>query len=276
VRPLAHPERYGGDIDDAFDIVIPSYPGYDFSEKPPHPMGPRAIAFVFDQLMAQLGYDRYYVHGGDWGAHVTSLLGFHRPERVIGIHSTALCLREHGAAQLSGETPPDASVRDRAFAESELAIWQREGAYSQIHATKPSKLGFAMLDSPVGTAAWIIEAYHAWSDQSERRFEEIFTFDELITEVMLYLVTDAFSSSTWIYGAKQDEEATLPPGQRVRVLTALAAFLDPVFPMPSREAAERSHHITRYTRMPRGGHFPFYEAPGLLIDDLRAFRRSTG
>ena len=275
VGPLAHPEQHGGRIDEAFSVVIPSYPGYDFSSRPPQPLGPLAIALLFDKLMSKLGYDRYAVHGGDWGAHVTSLLGFHRPERVIGIHSTALCLREAGAEQLSGKAPADAGAEERAFAAGEYAIWQREGAYSQVHATKPAKLGYAMIDSPVGAAAWIVEAFHAWSDRSERSFEEVFTLDQLLTEVMLYVVTDAFPTSTWIYGAKRFEQATLPVGRRVEVQTALAAFRDPVFPMPPREVAQRSHNVVRYSELPRGGHFPFYEAPDLLMKDLRGFRRLT-
>ncbi len=272
VGPLAHPERHGGRIEDAFSVIIPSYPGYDFSGRLPVPMGPHAIAMLFDLLMAGLGYDRYMVHGGDWGAHVTSILGLHRPERVVGIHATALALREAGAEQLTGKTPADAGEEERAFVATEFATWQREGAYSQIHATKPAKLGYAMLDSPVGVAAWIVEAFHAWSDRESRSFEELFTFDQLLTEVMLYLVTDAFPTSTWIYGAKQREEMTVPAGQRVTVPTALAAFPDPVFPMPPRRVAERSHNVVRYTEMAHGGHFPFYEAPELLIDDLRRFR----
>ena len=269
---LAHPERHGGRVEEAFSVIIPSYPGYDFSSHPQQPMGTLATAFLFDKLMARLGYDRYFAHGGDWGAHITSLLGFHLPHRVIGIHSTALAVREAGAAQLTGQVPGDATAEQREFAASEHAIWQREGAYSQLHATKPAKLGYAMMDSPVGLAAWIVEAFHAWSDRRERTFDELFTPDQLLTEVMLYLVTDAFPTSIWIYGAKRPEERTLPPGQRVTVPTGLAAFPDPVFPMPPRPIAQRSHDVVQYTTMASGGHFPFYETPDLLVDDLRKFR----
>ncbi len=275
VEKLAHPERHGGRVEDAFSVVVPSYPGYDFSGRPRQPMGPRAIAFLFDKLMARLGYDRYMVHGGDWGAQVTSLLGFHRPDRIIGIHSTAVALREAEATHLSGEAPADATAEQKSFVAAEYAIWQREGAYSQLHRTKPAKLGYAMFDSPVGTAAWIVEAYKAWSDCADRPFEELFSFDQLLTEVMLYLVTDAFPTSIWIYGAKRHEERTLPAGKRVMVPTALAAFRDPVFPVPPRQVAERSHNVVQYSAMPFGGHFPFYEAPDLLIDDLRNFRKAV-
>ena len=270
---LAHPERHGASVEEAFSVIIPSYPGYDFSSRPSQPMGPRAIAFAFDKLMVKLGYERYFVHGGDWGAHITSLLGLHLPHRVFGIHSTALAIREAGAEQLSGEVPSDATKEQRAFIAAECAIWQLEGAYSQLQATKPVKLGYAMMDSPVGTAAWIVETFHAWSDRRERTFDQLFTLDQLLTEVMLYLVTDAFPTSIWIYGAKRREEMTLPSGRRVTVPTGLAAFPDPVFPMPPRQIAQLSHDVVQYTEMAFGGHFPFYEAPDLLIDDLRKFRK---
>ena len=274
VDRLAHPERHGGRVEDAFSVVIPSYPGYDFSERPAMPMGPRAIALLFDKLMGVLGYDRYLVHGGDWGAHVTSLLGLHRPERVIGIHALGIALRDATAEQLTGKVAPDASDEEKAFVASEMAMWSGEGAYSRIQATKPAKLAFAMADSPVGVAAWITEAFHAWSDRRVRRFEELFTRDQLLTEVMLYLVTDAFATSIWIYGAKRREEMTLPIGKRVEVPTGLSAFPDPVFPVPPRAVAEKSHHVVHYSKMASGGHFPFYEQPDALVEELRSFSRS--
>lgn len=156
VEQLAHPERHGGSEEDAFSVVVPSFPGCDFSGRPSAPMGPHAIALVFDRLMAGLGYDRYLVHGGDWGAHITSLLGFHQPGRVIGIHATALCLRENGAEQLSGKTPPDADAEEKAFAAEEYAIWQREGLIPR--SMRPSRRSLASpcstvrLGSPPGSS----------------------------------------------------------------------------------------------------------------------------
>ena len=273
VDRLAHPERHGGQVEDAFSVVIPSYPGYDFSERPAMPMGPRSISLLFDRLMGLLGYDRYIVHGGDWGAHITSLLGLHRPERVIGIHALGIALRDASAEQLTGMVAADASDEEKAFVALEMASWSAQGAYSRIQATKPAKLAFAMADSPVGVAAWIVEAFHAWSDRRERRFDDLFTADQLLTEVMLYLVTDAFATSIWIYGAKRNEEMTLPPGKRVEVPTGLSAFPDPVFPMPPRAVAEKSHHVVHYSRMKSGGHFPFFEEPDALVDELRSFSR---
>jgi pimeloyl-ACP methyl ester carboxylesterase len=276
VGRLAHPEQFGGDVADAFSVVIPSFPGYGFSSRPSAPLGPRAVAELFNQLMVEtLGYRRYVAHGGDWGCYTGSLLGYGHPKHVAGVHVTNLTVRHAGAPPMTGETPLDAGPVERAFAKREAALWRHEGAYSRLHSTKPVKLAYAMADSPVGVAAWIVEAFHAWSDRRQRPFEAIFTRDQLLTEVMLYLVTDAFDTSTWLYAAQEVENSiVLPPGQRVEVPVALAAFPDPVFPMPPREVAIRSHNVVQYTEMPRGGHFPFYEQPDLLVDDLRWFSRS--
>ncbi len=131
-----------------------------------------------------------------------------------------------------------------------------------------------MADSPVGLAAYILEKYHAWSDRRERSFEKLFTRDQLLSEIMLYLVTDAFDTSVWMAaGDARNPAAVLPAGKRVEVPVAVAAFPDPVFPTPPREVAAKAHNVVRYTAMPRGGHFPFYEEPELLLDDLRAFSR---
>jgi pimeloyl-ACP methyl ester carboxylesterase len=273
VEQLAHPERFGGRIEDAFSVVVPSYPGYDFSSRPNDPMGPEAIGRLFGKLMERLGYDRYVVHGGDWGAHVASTLALHRPDNVAGIHMLGLAMRATGAQQLTGEVPADASDEEKTFIAAEAAIWRGEGAYAAIHATKPLKLAYAMADSPVGVAAWIVEAFHVWSDRQTRSFEEIFTPDQLITEVMLYLVTDAFPASTWIYNGKLGEPGTLPPGRRVEVPTGLTGLADPVFPMPPRAIAELSHNVVHYARFEQGGHFPFFEAPDILLSELRAFCR---
>ena len=275
VERLAHPERHGGRVEDAFSVVVPSFPGYDFSGRPAAPMGPRQVATVLHRLMVEtLGYGRYLAHGGDWGGYLVSLLGFDYPGQVAGIHSTALIARQSGAPSHSGQVAPDASEEEKAFAARELALWKREGGYALLQKTKPQALAYATADSPVGVAAWIVEKFHAWSDRRERPFGALFTRDQLLTEVMLYLVTDAFATSLWLYAGQERERLDVPPpGRRIEVPVGVAAFPDPVFPPVPRAVAEKSHRVVRYTVMPRGGHFPFYEAPDLLVDDLRQFAR---
>lgn len=278
IEPLAHPERFGGREDDAFSVVIPSLPGFDFSPPAPTPIGPRRIASLFSRLMTEtLGYDDYLVHGGDWGSAIAEMLAFHHRASVRGIHLTMLSVRHHCAALRTGSVGENADAHERAFAMHEAGLWKNESAYARIQATKPLKLGYSMFDSPLGVAAWISEAFHAWSDLSRRPFSDAVSMDRLLTEIMLYLVTDSFGPSTWIYVAEGLEGyQTLPRGQSIDVPVALAAYRDPVFPMPPREVASLSHSVVRYTTMPGGGHFPFYEDPEALIDDLRDFARGLG
>ena len=158
--------------------MIPFYPGYDFSDRPARSMGPRAVAFLFDKLMTRLGYDRYRMHGRDWGAHITSLLGFHLLHRVIGIHSPQLwhCARQ-GLSSFRVRSRIVPVLRKKPLWPLSARSGNEKGAYSQLQATRPAKLGYAMMDSPVGLAAWSVEAFHAWSDRRSRSFEQLFTFE---------------------------------------------------------------------------------------------------
>ncbi|MBE7210561.1 MAG: alpha/beta hydrolase, partial [Gluconacetobacter diazotrophicus] len=258
---------------DAFTVVIPSLPGYDFSPSPNLPTGPRRIAGLLDRLMTDtLGLAPYLVHGGDWGSATAAMLGLHHAPHVAGLHLTMSSVRRHGAPPRADRVPDDASAEERAFATREAAIWRNESAYARIMQTRPLKLAYAMADSPVGVAAWIAEAFHAWSDLRNRPFEQAIPPDALLDEIMLYLVTDAANPASWIYVAEAIEDyQTLPPGTRIEVPTAFAAYPDPVFPMPPRSMLDRAHRVVRHTVMPRGGHFPFLEDPEPLIDDLRGF-----
>ncbi|MCQ8239324.1 epoxide hydrolase family protein [Rhizosaccharibacter radicis] len=273
VERLAHPERFGGRVEDAFTVVVPSLPGYDFSPPPALPVGPRRIAGLLDRLMTDiLSVGRYLVHGGDWGSATAAMLGLHHADSVSGLHLTMSSVRHHGAPPRSNRVPEDASAEERVFAAREAELWHEESAYARIMQTRPLKLGYAMADSPVGVAAWIAEAFHAWSDLRDRPFGQAIPPDMLLDEIMLYLVTDAANPASWIYVAEAIENyQTLEPGQRIDVPTAFAAYPDPVFPMPPRGVLERAHRVVRHTVMPRGGHFPFFEDPEPLIADLRGF-----
>lgn len=226
-------------------------------------------------MTQQLGLPGYIVHGGDWGGYMASLAGLDHAASVRGVHTTYVALRTADAPLQGGGVPTDASVAEKAYAAHEKALHAAEGAYGEVQSTRPLALAPAMLDSPVGVAAWMVDKFHAWSDRRTTAFDVLFPFDRLLTEIMLYLVSDTVETATWIYSASRAEGlVTLPPGRRVEVPTAVAAFPDPAFPVPPRELVARSHDVIRYTPMARGGHFPFYEAPDLLIDDLRAFART--
>ncbi len=276
VEQLAHPERFGGDAEDGFDVVVASLPGYGFSGKPAAPMGPQAMGDLLDALMTDvLGYGRYLVQGGDFGGFIASRLGFDHAAHLLGVHSNSFMVRHDGAMLGSGQAGPGKTTDDeRAFVQAEAQGFMAEGGYAVIQGTRPQSLGAAMQDSPVGAAAWIVETFHAWSDRRERAFPEIFTPDQLLTEVMIYLVTDTFTTATWIYPAYFVEgSATLPAGKRVEAPTAFAAYPDPVFAAPPRSFMERSHHVAQWSQMPRGGHFPALEVPDLYVRDVQQFGR---
>jgi len=194
IEPLAHPERCGGEPDDGFDVVVASLPGYGFSSKPTQPVGPQRIAGYMDRLMTDvLGYDRYLAQGGDWGGDIASRLGFDHATHVLGVHSHSFMVRHAGAVLGSGQTGlGPVTEEESAFVQREQDVFLDEGGYSIIQGTRPLSLSYAMMDSPVGAAAWMIEKFYAWSDRRSRAFEAIFTKDQLLTEVMVYLVTDTF------------------------------------------------------------------------------------
>jgi pimeloyl-ACP methyl ester carboxylesterase len=267
---LAFPSRHGGKAEDAFDLVIPSIPGYGFSAKPKTPFGQRATARVFNALMTEvLGYERYLAQGGDWGGLVTGFLGLDHPAHVKAIHLNMLGVRS--AAPPQGEA-------EIAWAQAGQAAMQAFGGYFQLQASKPQSLAWAMADNPVGQAAWIVERFHDWSDLREKPFETVYSMDRLLTNIMIYVMTGSFTTSVWYYRALFEEGgAALPPGQRVETPTAFANFPgEALYKHPPRSYAERVYNVTRWTDMPSGGHFAAMEEPTLYVEDVRAWARQVG
>ena len=269
IDALAFPSRHGGQATDAFDLVIPSLPGFGWSGKPANLVDQRETARLFNRLMTEiLGYDRYLAQGGDWGALVTASLGLHH-----GGHARAIALT------MLFPTPaadPAVEAERRWQAEAE-AVEERLGAYGHLQATRPQSLAWAMAGNPVGQAAWIVERYHDWSDLRTRPFEAVFSHDQLLTTAMIYLMEDAFATSTWYYAAAREAKTRrLAPGEFVKTPTSFTFYPDPRHPVPPRSVAARGYEVARWTEMPRGGHFPAIEVPDLWIDDLRAWAREAG
>jgi len=268
IEPLAHPERFGGSSEDAFDIIAPSLPGFGFSGRPPRPIGPREIARLFATLMTDvLEYPSYLAQGGDWGGAISSWLGFEHAPACRAIHINIFTMR-----------PPDdpQGREEEAWATQFKRDQLMEDGYRTQQATKPQTLSYAMMDSPVGVAAWIIEKFNSWSDTLGNNIESAHTKDVLLTNIMIYLVTRTFNTASWIYYGRREEGGRIlsPDGQRVEVPTAAALFPAELLAWPPRSYAERVYNITRWTEMPRGGHFAALEQPTLLIDDIRAFART--
>ena len=268
IEPLAHPERFGGSSEDAFDVVAPSLPGFGFSGRPSRPIGPRKIARLFDTLMTDvLEYPSYLAQGGDWGGAISSWLGFEHAPACRAIHINIFTMRPPNGPQ---------GREEEGWATQFKRDQLMEDGYRTQQATKPQTLSYAMMDSPVGVAAWIIEKFNSWSDTVGDNIESVYTKDELLTNIMVYLVTKTFNTASWIYYGRREEGGRVlsPDGQRVEVPTAAALFPAELLSWPPRSYAERVYNITRWTEMPRGGHFAALEQPTLLIDDIRAFART--
>ena len=266
IGPLTDPVAHGGRAEDAFHVVAPSIPGYGFSDIPREPgMGPEQVADINAQLMARLGYDRYGAQGGDWGSIISRLLAFKNASHVVGLHLNFLI-----AGPPQGVDDPTAGVPavELARMQERQAAFREETGYQQIQGTKPQTLGYGLNDSPAGLAAWIVEKFRNWCDCNGDP-ESIFTRDELLTNITIYWVTQTITSSTRMYYESQHASSAMSLG-RVKVPTAGAIFPQEVYFSP-RKWVEAQYNLTRWTEMPRGGHFAALEQPELMVDDLRAF-----
>ena len=264
---LAAPGEHGGDPSDAFDLVIPSVPGHGFSDAPPRPgFGADQAADLFRTLMVEeLGYPRFGAQGGDRGAFISASLGARHPEHVAGIHLNM-------PAGIPG-AGPDRTPEEKRWLQDRQEWEREETGYSFIQGTKPQTLSYGLNDSPVGLAAWIVEKWRAWSDcggDVERRF----TRDELLTNVMIYWVTQTIRPSAHFYYEHRHHPPVATRSDRVEVPTGVAVFPKEMS-RPPRSAVERKYQVRRWTEMPRGGHFAAMEEPELLAADVRAFFRDV-
>jgi pimeloyl-ACP methyl ester carboxylesterase len=260
IEPLTDPRRHGGEPADAFDVVVPSLPGFGFSSPWPEPgWGVERIARAWAELMRRLGYARYGAQGGDWGARISPQLARTDPEHVAGVHVNALVAVPNGTpGELESLDPDDLAALGG------LRKWNAErSGYAQIMSTRPQTLAYALDDSPVGLLAWNLE----WFDDYGEHPAAI-AADAILANVALYWLTGTGGASGHIY-----KEAAASWGQAVarsEVPTAVA-----VFPGDStvRAFAERDHNVVRWTRLDRGGHFAALQAPDLLVRDVREFFR---
>jgi microsomal epoxide hydrolase len=264
---LTDPESFGGNAADSFDVIVPSIPGFGFSDSVRKPgWTVKQTAQLWTSLMRDvLGYQRYAAAGGDGGSPISQLLALNNPTSVIGIHLTDIGFQATMNLDPSSLTPAEqqylGAMQQRFF---------QEGGYVMIQSTKPQTLAYGLNDSPIGLAAWIIEKFYGWSD-IDGNIEREYTKDELLTNIMIYWVTQTINPSIRSY-YEESHAPSLKPGQRVEVPVAMALF--PKDTPPPRALAERTLRIERWTEMPRGGHFPALEVPELYAGDLQAFFRS--
>ena len=268
IDQLAHPEKFGGKEEDAFDVVVPSLPGFGFSERPSKPIGPRKMASIFNSLMTEvLGYKKYIAQGGDFGGAIATWLGYDFPKTCEAIHINILIVRHPDGPQTKEEKKWEESFESNQLLENGYRIQQ---------ATKPQTLSYAMMDSPVGVAAWIIEKMCGWSDIKNNDIESVYSKDTLLSNIMVYLVTKTFNTASWIYYGRREEGGRFLPKEDLplKVPTAVALFPKEYLEWAPRSYVERIYNIQRWTEMPKGGHFAALEQPDLLVKDIRGFAKS--
>ena len=268
IGPLTDPRAHGGDARDAFHVVCPSIPGYAFSGPTrERGWGPGRIGRAFVALMAGLGYSRYGAQGGDWGSLISTQIGLHHPEHVVGVHLNMVI----------AFPPPDLDPATLSDAERDslaaLAHYDTdENVYARVQGTRPQTIGYALDDSPAGLAAWIVEKFRAWTD-CDGDVERCLSKDVILDNLMLYWLTGTAHSAGRLYYEVGHDPSTVMD-RPVEVPVGVAAFPKEVLRFP-RSWAESRYNLVRWTDMPRGGHFAALEQPELLVDDVRAFFRTV-
>jgi pimeloyl-ACP methyl ester carboxylesterase len=270
IPQLTDPVSHGGEPSDSFDVIVPSLPGYGYSDVPRESgMSIWRAADLIHRLMQDvLGYPRFVASGGDWGAYAASYLGYHYAEQIPAIHLSFV----------PGGINPEISSKDVPLSRAELDLlahrqkWtQYEGGYEHLQSTKPQTLAYALNDSPVGLAGWILEKMYSWSD-CKGSIENVFTKDEILTTISIYWFTRTIGSSIRLYYETQENPWTLSHGRRIETPTGISV-LPKELSVPPREWVERIYNVQQWTEWPHGGHFAAAEQPDRLVRDIRSFFR---
>jgi pimeloyl-ACP methyl ester carboxylesterase len=268
---LTAPAAIGGDARDAFDVVVPSLPGFGFtgpvryrSTRQPN----RQSAQLLWQLMTEvLGYRQFAVAGGDGGGALAQLMAIDHPESVVGVHLTDL------GWHVANVDPKTVSKAEQKYLEASKKRFMADGAYTMVQSSTPHSLAPALADSPSGLAAWILDRFHSWSDNAGQ-LEDSFTKDEVLTNITIYWVTRTIGPSIDTYRA-DTLSPSLTTADRVGVPVGLALFPKDLGGVPPRQFAERTLNVQHWTEMPRGSHFAALEEPELYAKDVTAFLRQV-
>lgn len=270
IPTFSDPVSASGDPLDAFDVVVPSLPGFPFTGPLKHPVQDqpnRHSAQLIWRLMTDaLGYQRFGVAGGDGGSALAQILAIDHPEAIVGIHLTDL------GWHASNVDPSSVSKTEQKYLEVTKKQFMADGAYAMVQTTRPRSLAPSLNDSPVGLASWIVDRFHSWSDAGGD-IENSFSKDDLLTNIMLYWVTQTIGSSMFTYYAEA-RSPSLTSADHVDRPVGLALFPKDIGGIPPRSFAERTLNVQRWTEMPRGSHFAALEEPELFARDVVEFFRS--
>jgi epoxide hydrolase len=266
IAPLTDPTAHGGDAADAFHLVLPSLPGFGFSDKPARAgWTEERIADAWAVLMRRLGYPRYFAQGGDWGAAITAELGARDPEGCAGLHVNMAVVRPDPA------TMDDLTAQERDALAGLQHYRDQDSGYSKQQSTRPQTVGYALVDSPAGLAAWILEKFWSWTD-CDGRPENVLTRDELLDNVMMYWLPRAGASSARLYWESFGKGGV----EKVGVPAGYSVFPKEIFRASRRWMEKRFTDLVYWNELERGGHFAAFEQPELFVAEMRAcFRRMS-
>jgi pimeloyl-ACP methyl ester carboxylesterase len=264
IGPLTDPVAFGGDVADSFDVVVPSLPGFGFSQKPTETgWTVSRIAAAWVELMKRLGYTHWAAQGGDWGAVVTTALGAMRPEGLLGIHLNS---QYAFPAQI-----PDTLSSEERYAVDTLALYTGDlGGANHLQGTKPETVGFALADSPAGQAAWIYEKFQSKTD-NDGLAEDALSTDEMLDAISLYWFTNSAASSARIYW---ENKTASPSGPKVTLPVAVTVFPRDIPRLPRSWIEDTYANVIHYSEADQGGHFAAFEQPEILVGEIRAGLRS--
>jgi len=273
VGPLTDPTAHGGRAEDAFDLVMPSMPGYGFSGKPTGKgWNPDRIARAWAVLMKRLGYTRYVAQGGDWGAPVSSALARNAPAGLLGIHINlpATVPSDVAMALAGGPAPAGLSEKERAAFEQLDTFFKKYMAYAAMMGTRPQTIGYALTDTPAGLAAWMY-------DYNNGEPERLLAKDDFLDDVTLYWLTNTAASAARIYWETAGQSIVLAAAQKtadIALPVAISVFPEEVYRAPETWARRAYRNLIYFNEVDRGGHFAAWEQPELFSAELRAAFRS--
>lgn len=279
IGPLTDPTAYGGKAEDAFDLVIPSMPGYGFSEKPKGTgWGPEKIGAAWDVLMKRLGYKHYVSQGGDWGSVVADAMGRQAPEGLLGIHvNMPATVPANVATALKNGDPAPAglSVKENTAFNSLNKLYTKGGGYAGMMVTRPQTLGYGLTDSPVGLASFFLDKFNEWT-YSGGNAEKALTKDEMLDDISLYWFTNTANSSAQLYweNANNNFNALEQRTAEIKVPVAITVFPGEIYQAPKSWAERAYKNLSYFNEVNKGGHFASWEEPQIFTVELRAAFKS--
>ena len=274
IGPLTDPTAHGGRAEDAFDLVLPSMPGYGFSGKPQSTgWNPDHIARAWDELMRRLGYTRYVSQGGDWGAVISDVMARQAPPGLLGIHVNMPATVPPEIAKVlasGGPAPAGLSPEEKVAFDGMDALYKKGAGYAGMMVTRPQTLGYSLADSPVGLAAWFYDKFADWT-YSAGEPEKVLTRDEMLDDITLYWLTNTGTSSAQLYW---ENNANNFNAVDINIPAAITVFPGEIYRAP-RSWAERAYHkLIYFHTVDNGGHFAAWEQPELFATEIRAAFKS--